>query len=173
VCVCPPCGQAELRQKAHIQAIARKAENESSKVKEVSFINHLTSDFLRTTITERLTDVENRIQAGRARRLEHLHGIANRQKKKREKAKQMSERRLEMEQMAAERWSSLQARLEAVQERRERRFAEIQRWVGAARGPTPGRALVECVLCVALQQAAGVRERGEAAAAAQARGEGE
>lgn len=49
--------QAELRQKAHIQAIARKAENESSKVKEVSFINNLTAEDLRKTLTERLIEV--------------------------------------------------------------------------------------------------------------------
>ena len=73
------CPQAERRQKAHIQAIARKAENETSKVKEVSFINNLTAEGLHATITERLTEVEKRIQAGRARRLQHLHGIKNRQ----------------------------------------------------------------------------------------------
>ena len=123
--------QAERRQKAHIQAIARKAENETSKVKEVSFINNLTAEGLRITITERLTEVEKRIQAGRARRLQHLHGIKNRQRKKREKAMQMSERRLEMEQMAAERWVSLQARVEAVQERRQTRLLEMQRYDGS------------------------------------------
>lgn len=50
-------GQAEQRQKAHLLAIARKAENETSKVREVSFINNLTAESVRATITERLTEV--------------------------------------------------------------------------------------------------------------------
>jgi hypothetical protein len=56
-----------------------------------------------------------------------LAGIKNRQRKKREKAKQMSERRLQMEQQAAERWGVLQSRIEAVQERRQQRLIEIKR----------------------------------------------
>lgn len=61
VSVSPPLPQAELRQKAHIQAIARKAENESSKVKEVSFINTLTAEDLRQTLTERLIEVGSQL----------------------------------------------------------------------------------------------------------------
>lgn len=76
--------------------------------------------------------MENRIQAGRARRLEHLHGIKNRQRKKREKARQMTERRLEMEQHAADRWAALHARVDAVQQRRQQRLIEIQRCVPRA-----------------------------------------
>ena len=66
----------------------------TSKVKEISFIQQLTTEALQHTLTERLREVEARIQAGRARRLVHLQGIKVKQRQTREKAKQMSERRL-------------------------------------------------------------------------------
>ena len=47
-------GQAERRAQAHIQAIARKAENETSKVKEVEFIKTLTGAFYRVSLDPRL-----------------------------------------------------------------------------------------------------------------------
>lgn len=50
-------GQAEQRQRAHLLAIARKAENESCKVREVSFINNLTAESLRATLSDKLTEV--------------------------------------------------------------------------------------------------------------------
>ncbi len=81
-------GQAERRQRAHILAIARKAENETAKVKELSFIAKLTTSSLQFTLTERLREVEARIQAGRTRRLEHLQGIkVKQQRRTREKVR--------------------------------------------------------------------------------------
>jgi hypothetical protein len=49
-------GQAERRQRAHILAIARKANGETSKVKEVSFITRMTTEALQhTLVRERLS----------------------------------------------------------------------------------------------------------------------
>ena len=46
----------------------KKAENESSKVEEISFINTIQEEMKRDELQNRLAQLENRIQMGRDRR---------------------------------------------------------------------------------------------------------
>ena len=120
--------ESEERHAQHIQAIARKAENENTKVEEVLFINGLTADHIKLTLRCRLNEVEERIKAGRLRREEIFETKRARQKKReREKAAQMSERRLIHEREAEDRWERLQGRIEAVGRRRKARLDELKK----------------------------------------------
>ncbi|CAN0087698.1 unnamed protein product, partial [Phaeothamnion confervicola] len=120
--------QADARRVAHRQGIVRKASDENHKVDEVLFINKLTVEDLKITLQMRLNEVERKIESGRERRLQHLTGIAARQKlRRKERVAQMTERRFELEKAASGRWAQLQQRLEAVQERRAARMAEMRR----------------------------------------------
>eukprot|EP00752_Nemacystus_decipiens_P012178 g10796.t1 len=125
--------EADARRKEHRRGIVRKANDANSKVEEVIFMNKLTVEDLKITLQMRLAEVDRRIQLGRARRQQLLMGISDRQRKRtRDKAAQMSERRLEAESAAAMRWEALQKRLEAVQQRRRDREKETSRRMQAA-----------------------------------------
>ena len=93
---------------------------------EVLFINTLTAEVVQMNVQEQLDELEARIQAGRIRRQQRLICISASQRGKRQKsAQQMSERQLEQEQKNMDRWNKLSARIEAVQERREKRLGEL------------------------------------------------
>ncbi|CAM9839959.1 unnamed protein product [Ectocarpus sp. 6 AP-2014] len=132
---------ADARRKEHRRGIVRKANDANSKVEEVLFMNKLTVEDLKITLQMKLAEVDRRIQSGsRARRQQLLAGISDRQRKRtRDKAAQMSERRLEAESAAAMRWEALQKRLEAVQQRRRDRERETSRRMQAANRHTQAR----------------------------------
>ncbi|CAB1096330.1 unnamed protein product [Ectocarpus sp. CCAP 1310/34] len=105
---------ADARRKEHRRGIVRKANDANSKVEEVLFMNKLTVEDLKITLQMKLAEVDRRIQSGRARRQQLLAGISDRQRKRtRDKAAQMSERRLEAE-SAANRHTQARERREAM-----------------------------------------------------------
>jgi hypothetical protein len=93
---------------------------------------------LQITIQQRLGEVEERIEDGRERRRQLLMGIAaNCRTRNRAKARQMSERQLEMQRAASDRWQNLQQRLEDVQRRRQERLKLRCDLASAAASRTP------------------------------------
>ncbi|CAM9123112.1 unnamed protein product [Choristocarpus tenellus] len=147
---------ADKRRMEYRRQIVLKASDENSKVDEVLFMNKLTVEDLKITLQMRLVEVDRKIQSGRERRQQLLAGISDKQKKRtKDKAKQMSERRLEAEEAAAQRWESLQKRLEAVQLRRRERDKETMRRMQVAHRHDQARERREAILRMADPQGLG------------------
>lgn len=119
---------AEKRHGEHIKSIKGKAGNENAKVSEVMFINNLNGEGIAEELQRRLEEAEARILAAGQRRQERLAEILGEKKRKSsKKSQQMSALRLQLERKKMERWRKLQTRLEAVQQRRDARLAEMKR----------------------------------------------
>ncbi|CAM9159445.1 unnamed protein product, partial [Sphacelaria rigidula] len=150
---------ADLRRQEHRRGIVRKASDANSKVDEVLFMNKLTVEDLKITLQMQLEEVDRRIQSGRERRQQLLAGISDRQRRRtKDKAAQMSERRLQAESAAAMRWEALQKRLEAVQQRRRDREKETSRRMQAQDRRDQARERREALL---LTPMAGTGDSGE------------
>jgi hypothetical protein len=118
---------AAERHKEYLNTIRGKAGNENAKVSEVLTSNSLNSDAVANDLQAKLEEVEARILAANIRREQRLADIAGSQRKKPgRKSEQMSEYRLQLEKQKMERWEKLQKRLEAVQERRRARLAQLK-----------------------------------------------
>ena len=119
---------AEKRHEECIKVIKLRAGNENTKVSEVMFINNMNAEGIVEQLRQKLVEVEARVLAAAMRRQDILSGITARQRKRNNrKVQQMSELRLQLERQKMERWDKLQRRLEAVQNRRQARFKEMQR----------------------------------------------
>jgi len=104
----------------HIAAIRDRAGLENTKVSEVLFINGLTSAGIKTSLEQRLAEVELRLGESAKRRAEKMEAKREQEKKR---AADMSER----QQVAEARWARLEERIEAVGRRRLDRLTEIAR----------------------------------------------
>lgn len=119
---------AEKRHGEHIKNIKGKAGNENAKVSEVMFINNINGAGIAEELQRRLEEAEARILAAGQRRQERLSSFLEKGKRKSsKKSQQMSALRLQLETKKMERWHNLQTRLDAVQQRREARIAEMKR----------------------------------------------
>jgi hypothetical protein len=119
---------ATQRHSDYIAVIKGRAGNENAKVNEVVTANALNSEMVSHQLQQKLEEVEAKILAANLRREQRLAGIIGSQKKKNsKKALQMSEYRLTLEKVKMDRWEKLQRRIEAVQERRRVRIAEMKR----------------------------------------------
>lgn len=105
-----------------------QASDTSQRVNEVQWINALNAEEVQEQLQARLGEIEQRFKAAADRRQERLESISGKQKRYHShKSQQMSSMRLRIEMERMERWQRLQAKIEAVQKRREQRLLEIQR----------------------------------------------
>lgn len=119
---------ATQRHSDYINVIKGRAGSENAKVTEVITVKVMNSEAVAQQLQQKLEEVEAKILAANLRREQRLAGIAGSQRKKNtKKALQMSEFRLQLEKLKMERWEKLQRRIEAVQERRRVRIAELKR----------------------------------------------
>ena len=94
----------------------------------MQWINALNAEEVQEQLQARLAEIEQRFKAAADRRQERLENISGKQKRyHNHKSQQMSSMRLRIEMERMERWQRLQAKIEAVQRRREQRLLEIQR----------------------------------------------
>lgn len=128
---------AAERHTEYLNTIRGKAGSENAKVTEVLTSNSLNSDAVANDLQAKLEEVEARILAANIRREQRLADISGSQRKKNpKKTEQMSEYRLQLERQKMERWEKLQRRLEAVQERRRARLAQLKSLESDSGGPS-------------------------------------
>ncbi|KAJ1460708.1 hypothetical protein M885DRAFT_508952 [Pelagophyceae sp. CCMP2097] len=128
--------RAGTRHAAFLDTVRRRAVRESAKVDEAAFINSLTSFDVQADLQRRLNAVEARIEEARKRRDLRLDGVRSKQTKRhRRREEQASAQRVARAEAAQQRWEQLQARLAAVEQRRESRLQSMRNAARDAANP--------------------------------------